>query len=362
MKILIMGFAKIKYMPYLNMYLENCDSQKNDIHLLYWNRDLQEEDVSAFKDITLHEFKFYQEDDVSKSSKIGGFIKYRKAAKKLIKEEKFDFIIVLHSLPGVVTADILKKQFKNRFIFDYRDSTYEGFAPYKKIIGSLVENSYATFVSSDAFRVFLPESCSHKIYTSHNLLTDSLSHRDERDINGIESEKIRIAFWGFIRHEEVNREIINRIGADERFELHYYGREQQTARNLKHYVTEKGIGNVFFHGEYKPEDRYQFVRETDIIHNIYHDSNMMLAMGNKYYDAIVFRLPQICMEGSYMAELAEKYGTGIGCNPYKEDFTDKIYSYYKGISDYDPFRTACDRELCRVLREVRRDADIIKNL
>lgn len=362
MKILIMGFAKIKYMPYLNMYLENCDSQKNDIHLLYWNRDLQEEDTSALKKVTLHEFRLYQEDDVSKSSKIGGFIKYRKAAKKLIREEKFDFIIVLHSLPGVVTVDILKKQFKNRFIFDYRDSTYEGFAPYKKIIGSLVENSYATFVSSDAFRVFLPENCSHKIYTSHNLLTDSLSHRDERDINGIESEKIRIAFWGFIRHEEVNREIIKKIGADERFELHYYGREQQTAGNLKHYVTEKGIGNVFFHGEYKPEDRYLFVRETDIIHNIYYDSNTRYAMGNKYYDSIIFRIPQLCFEGTFMAECSEKYGIGIGCNPYDEDFTEKIYSYYKDVAVTDSFKVACDNELSRVLNEVDFNSDFLKNI
>ena len=40
MKVLIMGFGKIKFMPYLNIYLENIDREKNDVHLLYWNRDL----------------------------------------------------------------------------------------------------------------------------------------------------------------------------------------------------------------------------------------------------------------------------------------------------------------------------------
>ena len=64
---------------------------------------------------------------------------------------------------------------------------------------------------------------------------------------------------------------------------------------------------MFFHGEYKPEDRYTFVRSTDLIHNIYKDRNMMLAMGNKYYDGLIFYIPQLCMKGSFMGEkCAEK--------------------------------------------------------
>ena len=34
MKILVMGFAKIKYMPYLNFYTDNFDKIGNDVHLL----------------------------------------------------------------------------------------------------------------------------------------------------------------------------------------------------------------------------------------------------------------------------------------------------------------------------------------
>lgn len=125
------------------------------------------------------------------------------------------------------------------------------FLPFKKIIGKLVKNSYATFVSSDAFRKFLPEKESKKIYTSHNLLLDSLKHREDKDNYGIKSDKIRIGFWGFIRHEELNREIIKKIAADSRFELHYYGREQQIAKDLKDYVQSLEAKNIFFHGEYK---------------------------------------------------------------------------------------------------------------
>ncbi|MCL2546597.1 MAG: hypothetical protein FWE06_05305 [Oscillospiraceae bacterium] len=361
MKILIVGFTKIKYMPYMNFYLGNIDTSENDVHLLYWNRDLQDESTDALQGITLHEFRHYQEDDVSKLAKFRSFAEYRKFALRLLKQETFDVVIVLHSLPGVLIGKILKRQYDGKYIFDYRDSTYEAFPPFKKAVGNLVKRSYATFVSSDAFRVFLPKSEKDKIYTSHNILVDSLAHREEKEAYGTPSDKIRIAYWGFIRHEEINREIIRKIAADSRFELYYYGREQQVALNLKQYVKDNGIGNVFFHGEYKPEERYQFVRKTDIIHNIYYDNNTMLAMGNKYYDGVIFRIPQICMRGSFMAGKAAESGVGFACDPREEDFAERIFQYYTNIN-IQTFREKCDAETERVYAEFQAGSQIIKKI
>lgn len=359
MKILIMGFTKIKYMPYMNFYLNNINRAEHEVHILYWNRDLQSEDLTKYQGCVFHEFRCYQEDDVSKFSKINSFAKYRKFAKNLLTSKNYGFIFVLHSLTGVLVADVLKKQYHDRYIFDYRDSTYEGLAPFKKVVASITRNAYATFVSSDAFRRFLPEDCRDRIYTSHNLLLDSLEHRDEKMLYGIPSDKIRIAFWGLIRHEEINKEIIRKIVADSRFELHYYGREQQIALNLKAYASELNATNVFFHGEYTPEQRYEFVRQTDIIHNIYYDANTMLAMGNKYYDGLIFRLPQICMPGSFMGECVERSGVGCLCNPYENAFIDDVYEYYISLNQ-ESFSKACDIELERVMTECAKGQKIIK--
>lgn len=359
MKILIMGFTKIKYMPYMNFYLNNIDRADHEVHILYWNRDLQSEDLNKYQGCTFHEFKCYQEDDTSKLSKIKSFAKYRKFAKNLLINEKYDFLFVLHSLTGVLVADVLKKLYCGKYIFDYRDSTYEGFYPFKKIVASITKNAHATFVSSDAFRRFLPEDCKNRIYSSHNLLADSLEHRDEKKLYGIQSDKIRIAFWGFVRHEEINKEIIRKIAMDNRFELHYYGREQQVAMNLKKYAAELNAENVFFHGEYTPEQRYDFVRQTDIIHNIYYDDNTMLAMGNKYYDGVIFRIPQICMSGAFMGESVERAGVGCSCNPYENNFADNIYEYYSTL-DQEAFSKACDIELDKVMSEYAEGQKIIK--
>lgn len=349
-RILVIGFTKIKYMPYMRFYLDNIDVLKNDVHLLYWNRDLEEEDVHLLEGVTLHEFKYYQEDEVAKYRKFLSFWKYRNFAINILENNDFDAIVVLHSLPAVLISDKLINKYSGRFILDYRDSTYEFFLPFKQTVARLVKGSYATFVSSDAFRKFLPQSERIKTYSSHNILIDSLSHRDEKILNGIVSDKIRIAFWGFIRHEEINIELINKLAADSRFELHYFGREQQVAIKLKNHVKSHGFTNVFFHGAYQPEDRYIFARSTDIIHNIYADRNTLLAMGNKYYDGAIFRIPQICMYGSFMAEMATRSGIGFACNPFDNDFADRIYQYYKNIQP-NVFRENCDRETERAYNE-----------
>lgn len=359
MKILIAGFAKIKYMPYLNFYLDNIDRKEHDVHILYWNRDLNDEDLTKYSDCTLHEFKLYQEDDISKLSKVKSFIKYKKHAKSIINKENFDFIFILHSLPGVLLSNVLKRKYINKYIFDYRDSTYENFSIYKAVIGKLTSNSYSTFVSSDAFRRFLPKECKEKIFTSHNLLVDSLDHRNEKKDLGVSSDKIRIAYWGFIRDEKINKEIIKKISNDNRFELHYYGREQEIALNLKAFAKEINADNVYFHGEYKPEDRYEFVRKTDIIHNVFDDDNMMLAMGNKFYDGIIFRIPQLCMDKSFMASKLITESLGLSCSPYDDNFCQEVYEYYVTLNKQD-FDNSCDSALSKILKEYYNGVDVIK--
>lgn len=360
MKILLMGFAKMKYMPYINFYLDNI-SKKNDIHIVYWNRDCRQEDLSAYGYATFHEFSSNQKDDVSPVLKIKNFLKYRKYAKKILSENKFDLVICLHTFPAFLLSDVLLSEYKGRYIFDYRDYTYEGFAPFKKRIADIVKGSKATFVSSDAFRQFLPKSEKDKIYTSHNILMDSLNHREDASLYGTESPRIRLAFWGFIRHEKINAALIKRISGDSRFELHYYGREQQVALNLKKLAAELNSDNIFFHGEYKPEDRYEFIRNTDIIHNLYDDENTRNAMGNKYYDGAIFRLPQVCTEDSFMAKCCLKSGIGFSCNVNDDGFLDALFDRYTSIQR-DKFVADCDTELERIIKEYQFGCDYISVL
>lgn len=359
MKILLIGFTKLAYMPYMNFYLDQLTKTDNEIHLLYWNRD-GKGDIKIANNVKTHEFKLIQKDEVSKFRKISGFIKFRKKAKQLLLNSKFDLIIVMHTIPGVVLYNVLMKHYSNRYILDYRDVTYESIGFYKKIIHKLVDYSIATFVSSNAFRSYLPEN--KNIFTTHNILLDSLKNRQVRSEKSRDITPIRIRFWGFIRHENINKAIIARLANDTRFELHFHGREQETAVNLKCYCEKLSIKNVYFHGEYKPEERYFFAKETEIIHNLYDNDKMTQpAMANKYYDGITFFIPQLCNTGSYMGELIGRYNIGLKCNPYDENFADIVYKYYTTMM-WEEFKVACNERLDEILKEYENGINVFMNI
>ena len=348
MKIAILGFTKISYMPYLHFYLNQIDRTENEVHLIYWKRD-NNQDAMLPDGVTGHSYDRSMEDSIPLRKKLPMLYGYGKFAKKMIKEIKPDFLIILHSTTGVTVRSMLKHKYKKRYIFDYRDVTYERKNFYRRMVSTIVKNSALTFTSSDGFRKFLPEN--EEILTSHNLTRDVLNNRESFRYKR-EGEKIRVAFWGLLRHYTVNKQIAEKLGNDERFELHYYGRAQGT---MARFVEEslKLYNNFFFHGEYKSIDRLNFTKSTDIIHNMYDngDRTTPIAMGNKYYDGPVFYLPQICMPGSFMGEKITKAGIGLECNPSDESFADKVYEYYTKL-DFDNFFENCDKELDAVMQEV----------
>lgn len=360
MKILIIGFAKIKYMPYLNLYLDNIDANKNDVHILYWQRD-NTPDKPLPENLKQHIFKREMSDEIPKYKKLGFFVQFAKIAKKLIRKEKFDFIVVLTSIPAVLLSDVLLGKYKNRYIYDYRDFTLEKNAVYKRIVEKLVENSKITVYSSEKHLEFLPES--EKLHIAHNFVNSSLEQKiDKKAEFKDKNEPIRISYWGIVRNEEFNRSVIKKLAGDKRFEVVFHGRKQQTAVNLEKYCKDNNIKNVIFAGEYREEERYGFAKTTDIIYNLYSVSGTEgMAMGNKFYDGIIFKIPQICTMGSFMGEKAEEYGVGKAIDPNSETFADDIYNYFVNL-DYDKFYGNCDKILRRIVQDNEETAELIRGI
>ena len=346
-------------MPYLNLYLEGLSRDRNEVHLVYWNRDLQDEDLSSVEGVKLHEFKAYQDDEVSKISKLNNFLKFKKYVSSVLKEG-FDFIITLQSVTTVLMADVLlSKSFKGNYIYDYRDCTYESNRLYRAAVEALVRGSRATVVSSEGFKKYLPES--EKIKLAHNLLSEDLKSAEGVASGKGAAEKIRVGFWGFLREEKINKEIIKKLANDPRFELHYYGREQKTALSLKAFASQSKIENVFFHGEYNPKEKCELIKNTDIIHNAYCEAGMPLAMSNKFYDGVIFSKPQLCMVGSFMGEVVQKNNVGIALNPESESFANDLYEYYQGV-DCGALKESCGQLLEKIKAEQASVISIIKEL
>ena len=349
-----MGFTKIKYMPYLNFYLNAIDSEKNDITVFYWNRD-DSVDTELEPHIRKIEFKRNMLDSEKKIKKIPAFIAYRNQAIKVIRQGDFDRIVILHTLPAVLISDVLLQDYKDRFILDYRDYTFEKIGIYRKRIEKLVYASSCCFVSSNAFRVYLPNV--DKIYTSHNIMMTTINNRPV--MHKISLEPIRIRYWGLIRYADTNIKIIKQIKNDPRFEFHFHGRVQGEAEIIQRYCKENNVNNVFFHGEYKPDDRLLFAKETDLIQNAQdYDEITKNAVSNKFYDGPIFYIPQLCTKQSYMGSCLEKYGIGLPIDVDNDDFITTVFEYLKDL-DSLTFSKRCDDFIESVLEEYRRGLEVL---
>lgn len=356
-KILIIGFTKIQYMPYLTFYLNAINLENNDVTLYYWNRDCKE-DVQIDNRIKIKKFEYLLSDSEPKIKKIPAFLLFRKEVINFLKQESYDYIIVLHTLPGVLIADYLLKYYSNRFVLDYRDYTYEKYEFYKQIIDKLTKASKITFVSSNAFRVYLPKL--DKIYTSHNITLDTLENRNTN--RKLSTNPIRIRYWGLIRYADTNIKIINCIKNDKRFEMHFHGRMQKEAEIIQEFCLENKINNVFFHGEYKPHERIEFARNTDLIQNAQdYDEITKNAVSNKFYDGAIFYIPQICTNISYMGQCLELYHIGLPSNMDDNNLADTLFNYISCLN-YEEFKKNCDEYINVVIKEYKEGINILKAL
>ena len=348
-KVLLLGFGKIAYMPYMNFYLDTVKDENVQFELIYWDRDGKPDAELPRRISRAYKFEAHLEEQLPFKKKLKYFAKYRKYALNVLKHNSYDKIIVLHTTPGLTLLDYLVRKYKERYLLDFRDVSYEYIPIYRKLVGILSRNSTMTFVSSNAFRKFLPSE--ENVFTIHNYLEDSLNHKMIRKQSTRERDLLRISYWGLVRQVDVNRKLMDALGNDSRFELHYYGRMQQAGREMEEYAHHKGYANVYFHGAYMPAERYEFAKNTDMIHNVY-DCGYTTgnAMGNKYYDGIIFGIPQICAEGSYMGELVDQVGVGLTINLDDPKIADSIWVYYSRLN-WNKFEISCATELYSVEKQ-----------
>ena len=348
----MIGFSKIKYMPYLFYHLDALTGLDSIcVDLIYWNRDLKND--STLNKTNLFEFKRHQDETTSLFGKVINFLKYRFFAERIIKKSQPDLIIVLHSMPGVLLQRLLRKKYSFKYIFDYRDITYEKHIFYKKKINKLANNSLLTLISSPKYKTVFDIPNQKKLFVSHNVRLIDLT-LFKKNKNEQLKRKLTIAFWGIIRHTSINIRLIDAIKNDCRFTVLYYGPDNNCVKEIKKYLANNNIANVFFMGQYDPEQRKNMAQKADIIHNLYNfdDHNMNKAISNKFYDGIIFQKPQMCINGSYMAEVVKEYDIGIVVDFSKPDLANYIFNEYNRLFMSPIFFSNCEKLVSNVKNEV----------
>ena len=318
----ILCFNNLRYAQYLYKYTAILDKNNIDYEVVFWNRE-DEPLPTDFKfksyNKSLNTFQpFYK--------KIAHFCGYVSFLKRQVKRGKYSHLIVLTSQTAVPLYFELKK-YKDRFIYDYRDITYENLSFYKKIVDRLISFSYFTAISSRGFLKYLNKS--DKFIKSHNSRQITCEQ-----VQKSESDKIRVTYWGMVRQVEFNKSICDLFANDQRFVLTYHG--GGFYKELEQYVREKNYSNITFTGPYGLNDIKDFCKNTDILLNVYqNDKQQQPAMTVKFYDSVQYAIPMVVNGNSYMAQKVCEDNLGFVIDLDDKDCLNKLYNDYKNLDRQD---------------------------
>ena len=204
-KIAIVGFHNLHLMQFLYKYTDIFDKNNISYDVLYWDRDMDPNlKCKAFKGNSIS-YRYKMSNYQPKAKKIHGFVGCMRYFCKIIKKNKYDHIILLTTQTALPLYMLSRTVRKSKFVFDYRDLTYEKNSICRRIIKGIIEKSEFTAISSMGFKKVLGES--NKFVMSHNVSNLKMECLPKK-----RSRNIRIVFWGMIRQIEWNKKICDLFG------------------------------------------------------------------------------------------------------------------------------------------------------
>lgn len=331
MKFLIIAFHPRTMTPYAKQYENEILKAGYSYDILFWDRfsngalEKKENEYIFHRICTL---------GGNRLKKIYPFYLFRKTVKKIIFDGKYDKIIILNTMPGFLLHDILLKKYKNKYILDIRDYTYEKYTFYLNTVENLINNSFFTAISSRGFQRFLGKNkklvVNHNISNLGDILQNPTLHRDK--------QVLTIGFVGAIRYFDENIALINSFANKDNMNFIFAGRELSDCP-LKEYCSQKEYTNVSFSGAFKNEEKTEIYRKIDIINSLYGNKaiEVQSLLPNRLYDSLIFKKPILTTRGTYLSEVVEKWGIGLsleGSQDYnQEDYQKNIYEYVDNFDE-----------------------------
>lgn len=339
--------GNIEYCPYLEKYENILEELKLEYEVLFWNRDGEKK---QYPDSYVY-FNKKSHLKINKFYKLNGFLQYSIWLKNKIRKRRYSKLIILDTLSGIILSDVLLNIYSKNYIFDIRDYSYEKVPFFLAIEEKIIKKSYFTCISSDGFKDFLPKG--YNYITTHNFSYSDLSiKKKELSKKKKYGDTLDFVWIGSIRFFNHQVEIINKLKNDDRFNIIYHGIGPDYDA-LKEYCSNNCIDNVKFTGLYVNSDRPKLLLNVDILNNSYGTQDEMQTkylISNRYYDGLIFKIPQLVEINSYKNTKIKEAGVGIGIDIYSDKFNDDLYKYYFEI-DEKSFNEGCNAELNKIIKE-----------
>lgn len=334
MKFLLVGFFTRTYMPYIDKY-EKCLKERNmEYDVVFFDRDSTQKDI-------IHkgnEYIYCHTTTASRLKKLIPVFKYISFVKKLIKKNKYDKLIIMTTMPAVLLKSLLTGKYDGKYIYDYRDTTYEHFGFFRKAVDKIIDHSFLTAMSSRGYLHVLSDN--RKIIFNHNISNINDAVASVEDIP--EKRPVVIGFLGYVRYFDVNSLLIDQFKNNQNYHLLYIGTPFSDC-DLSGYAKTTGAINVEVIGKYNNDDKAKLYMGIDIINSMYslRSSEVQYAIPNRVYDAALFKKPIMTTKGTYLSEMVEKYKLGFSVDPFTENIPEKVQEYLDHF-DSNEFLQSCN--------------------
>lgn len=357
MKIGVILYQNMRHAPFLRFYENVIDGIKGaEYDIIYLNRNPDLHELDNDRHIAI---KWFNNSNFGMIfAKIVSALCFPFQAIRIIKQKKYDYLVLLTTMPAILLYPFLKRNYDGKYIVDIRDYTKEHWRWYKFIERRVVAHSSLNIVSSPAFKKFLPVSeyhVCHNLNASEEGVQKNLYHFEQKSRG-----KIIISYVGIIQYADQCIRLIDLVVNDPRFEMRFYGNEVGEMMVTK-YVERLNTDKIKMMGEFLPEEKPKIYAESDLIFNCYGNDSPLVKhlISNRYYDGALYRRPLMVSPNTTMSDLVGSYGFSIDLMTAKD--LDLLYNWYCEL-DSDGYEEFAQNVLVHALSENKVTANKIRQV
>lgn len=330
MRVCILSVVSQRHMVMSSMYTNYFLKKGIEFDLIYLDK-YQEKEESVAKNT----YRYEVENRSNLFGKIINYYSFKNFAKRKIKQNKYDYIIVWNEVTSVLFGFFLSKSFSNKYVLNIRDLFNEkDKIKNAKVLNFLlfrtIANAKLTTVPTVKFLDYLPKEKNYAIVHSINKQIMP-SHKNTED-NG---KPLNILYIGNIIYEKQIQKFIEIFKNDKRYVMSFVGVGSHMAEE---YANKVGCNNIRIVGRFKSEDTLKYLNTADIIFNLYGNDfiNERTALSNKLYYAVCLNVPILVNEKTYMEDISKECGIGYVINlSGSKSQKDELFKWYKELNHVD---------------------------
>lgn len=304
MKVALIIPANVYFAPYVKIYTKILDRFGVCYDIISWNREGRAEEGIQFS---------YQLKNRNPISLCWGSYCFASFVKKCLKKTKYERLVVFTSQSAIFLSRYLKRRYKGKYIFDYRDLSIEQKAVFHVPFNRVLKHSYINVVSSLAFVKYLPQNYNYIL--SHNFNVDevrkALTTSQMKDLKSTDGGTIDVLTIGGIRDYESNVQVVEHLANVDNVTVRFVGKGC-AAPMLERFAKSTNANNVTFEGYYPKEKEKQYINDCTFLNIFYprkpsHDT----ALSNRFYNSLIYKRPMITTINTLQGDYASKYKVGI---------------------------------------------------